>query len=101
MAESLVAGEKGGSSLGLCQTCHSWRNPRAKVRVRPWEVVRRGALGSKLCGEFVASYACVTGCPSCLDCCWVGGWRGARYTGGISEASVFEEEVDGGKARLH
>ena len=33
-------------------------------------------------------------------CCWVGGRLGTRYTKGIAEAGMFEEEVDWWKACL-
>ena len=34
-------------------------------------------------------------------CCWIGGWLSACHTEGVAEAGMFEEEVDGGKARLY
>ena len=34
-------------------------------------------------------------------CCWVGGWLGACYAEGITEAGMLEEEVDWWKACLY
>ena len=76
MAESLVEGEKGKSSLGLCQIYHleelaTDRYLCAQVGVRPWEIVRGGALRGKFCSgtcKFIARDAYVTGYPPYLGC---------------------------------
>ena len=34
-------------------------------------------------------------------CRWIGGRLSTCYSGGITEVGMFEEEVDGGEARLY
>ena len=57
MAESFVEGEKGKSSLGVCQDCHSWSNWLRTSECR-WEYDHgKSVVGVPLAASFAAASA--------------------------------------------
>ena len=75
MADIFVDRENGKSTLGLCQSCQSWRRCLQTYECR-WAWVQGklfeggGAFGRELCGgicQVIAGDARVAGCPPYLN----------------------------------